>query len=230
MMSLDLHWGEHATLRERLGAQDYETRVAEYVETLVLAFIRSPEGEAVAIGNEFAGLWSGQFVRLGLSRLGRPPAQLTAQDAATLAGRWFPAEVCLAEPDDAHRILPELLAFWQYLHREHGLEQAAGALDELRALMPDYPERMQDENRFGERKRRFIAGLRSGLDMTDERIYAQCMEESRTEPTESTAPAVAPVAPPARGSPSLRRKPGPSRAAQNRKRMRRLARPAHKRR
>ncbi len=202
-MGLDLHWAEHDELRARLSAADYEARVAEYIEALMLAFMRSPEGEAVAAGNEFAGLWAGQFLRLALVGLGRPPGRLDAADAGQVVTAWFPAEVCLGEGEEAAAIIPELLAFWQFLGREHALPQAAAALQRLRAAAPGFPQRMQDASLFSERKRRFLHG----------------------EPAPGRTPAApGPPRADAKRAPSPRVEGPRRRAIGNRKRKRRLAR------
>jgi len=126
------------------GTPAYEEALGAYIQALVGAFMKSPEGAAISHGYEYAGVWAGQIVRYGCDILHTPPARLTAREVAELLSEHFPRRVTLEEPSEAERIVPELLAFWQFLGRTYRLEQAADIATCLRNILPTFPAIMND--------------------------------------------------------------------------------------
>ena len=110
----------------------------EYIDGLSEALLAAPEGRALA-GD--SGYWVGQAVRCAYVDLRVTLPSLSADDVRTLLTDVFPRKLGRHAPEP-ERAGPELTALWTYLRRAHGLKQAAGILQALGELAPDFPERM----------------------------------------------------------------------------------------
>jgi hypothetical protein len=78
----------------------------------------------------------------------------------------FPRKISLMQPEDADDVIPELIAFWQFLKREYQFKNADATLKYLKKLQPRYREIMNDSSRFGMAKSFMTAGTQAGFDMT----------------------------------------------------------------
>ena len=67
----------------------------------------------------------------------------------TVVTDLFPRKISLLSPEQANDVIPELLAFWNYLKREFHLPQADAILEFLREVEPDFPGMMNDPANFG---------------------------------------------------------------------------------
>ena len=94
--------------------------------------------------------------------------EMTWMGAEEILTELFPRKISLLKPDDAAEAIPELVAFWRYLKREHALGQADEILGLLEELAPDFISMMNDPSNFGMAKSIFSMGQGAGFDMTDE--------------------------------------------------------------
>jgi len=167
-MTFDIHQfaSDTDTDMDNLGANEYQEAISDYIDAAIHAFMNAPEGEAIR-EQEFAGAWAAQFLRYGMDYLGVSPPDMTTDNVREILSDLFPRKVSLENPAEATSIVPELLAFWQFLHREYQLPRAAEILDYLRELEPGFPAMMNDPSRFGMAKAIFMGGMAAGFDMTD---------------------------------------------------------------
>lgn len=172
-MTFDIH---------RLDKSDgYEEEVDEaleqYVEELMECFIQSPEGQAHLARDPEMGFYISQLILYGYHHLGATLPRMSASHVEELVTEVFPRKISLASPDDADDAIPELVAFWEYLKREHHLFQADAVLKFLRRIEPEFKGMMNDPARFGMAKSFFMAGRQAGYDMTDQEESQKFMME-----------------------------------------------------
>jgi hypothetical protein len=180
-----------------VGTPEYQEALEDYIDAALSAFMDAPEGEAIS-DQPYAGAWAGQFLRYGIDYCAASPPQMNLRMVEELLTELFPRKVSLEHPDEAELIVPELLALWQFLHREFQLAGALEVLDYLRELQPRFPAIMNDPSRFGTAKALFMAGQASGLDMSDPEQFKQFIlaynlslngnaEENRSAPPASAS-------------------------------------------
>jgi hypothetical protein len=64
-------------------------------------------------------------------------------------------------------VVPDLIAFWEFLGREFALEPAQPALRWLREFQPSFLSIMNDPSRFGMAKSMVMQSRAAGFDMSD---------------------------------------------------------------
>jgi hypothetical protein len=84
----------------------------------------------------------------------------------TVVTQLFPRKISLHSPEQAHDVVPALMAFWKYLKREFHLRQADAVLEFLRDVESDLPGMMNDPSNFGMAKSFVTMGQAAGYDMT----------------------------------------------------------------
>lgn len=141
----------------------------EYRNALLERFFKSPEGQAHLAEFPGAGFWSDQLIYYGHSYLGTPLPQMTQRDVEEIVTELFPRKITLLSPQDADGAIEELVALWQYLKREYGLERAEAILEFLQRVAPDFVGLMNDPARFGMAKSFLMMGQAAGFDMTEEK-------------------------------------------------------------
>lgn len=162
-MSFDIH---------QLDGLDYDSAeevFEDYKDALLDSFIASPEGQAhLAASPDGWGFWASTFLELSHGYIGASIPEMTKRDAEEVLTELFPRKISLLSPDDADGAIPEMVAFWRYLKREHALGQADEILDLLAELAPDFVRMMNDPSKFGMAKSILTMGQGAGFDMTDE--------------------------------------------------------------
>ena len=165
-MAFDIH------KMDRLDVDDADTgrKLQAYQEALLEDFARSPEGQAYFAAHPDAGggYWIGSLSEIGFGYLGTALPQMTVDDVEEIVTELFPSKISLFSPDEADEAVPELLALWEYLKREHRLPQADSILTFLREVEPEFKGMMFDPSKFGMAKSFVMAGQTAGFDMTDE--------------------------------------------------------------
>lgn len=147
---------------------DDEESVADYDDELLDLFVASPEGQAFVQTHADIGFWAGRLLDYGRSYT-KHLTEMDKGDVAELLTEIFPRKISLAEPEHADDSLPELIAFWEYLHREYKLPNAPGILAYLRSVKPaEFRAWMNDSARFGMAKSLFARGQAAGFDMATE--------------------------------------------------------------
>lgn len=149
----------------------------DYSERLVTSFVSSQEGRELTkkIANLNIGHWVYHFIDYaftyasGITELDSYGAREVLEDA-------FPRKISIY-PQDANKIIPELIAFWQFLKREYELPNAEGILKYLRRIEPNYNDIMNDESKFGMAKSFVMAGMKAGYDMNSKENIDKFMLE-----------------------------------------------------
>jgi len=101
--------------------------------------------------------------------MGATIPRMTVADAKEILTELFPRKISLSSPDEADTVIPELLAFWSYLAREHLLPNAPAILGLLHEeLQPEFKSMMNDPSKFGMAKSFFVTGQAAGFDMRNE--------------------------------------------------------------
>lgn len=141
----------------------------EYKNELLDLFADSPEGKACLQENESAIFWAGSVIEYGFSYVGSPLHEMNADEMEELLTEIFPRKISLSKPDDADNGLPAMIAFWEYLKREHQLSNADNILRYLRAVkLADFKKWMNDSSRFGMAKSFFSMAKSEGFDLSNE--------------------------------------------------------------
>ena len=161
-MSFDIH---------QLDGLDYDAAeevFAEYADALLESFVASPEAQAhLAEFPDGGSSWVSTFLDLDHGYLGVSLPEMTRRDVKEIVTDLMPRKISLLSPDDAADAIPELMAFWRYLKREHALDQADEILGLLEELAPDFISMMYDPSKFGMAKSVISMGQEAGFDMTN---------------------------------------------------------------
>jgi len=192
-MTFDLH---HLDEIEGYSAEGEEA-LFEYQNALIELFYESPEGQDLRKTCPEMGFWAAQLIYYGYGYVGVTIPKMTVEDVEEIITELFPRKISLSSPDEAKDALPELIAFWNYLKREHKVRRADAILNYLKGIKPDdFMGIMNDPSKFGMAKSFFMAGQSAGFDMTNEDeintfmlLYnASLMAESERTPGESSIP------------------------------------------
>jgi hypothetical protein len=153
----DIHqsvYDKHEELDSRL--------VEKYITGLITEFVNSPE--AKELGEEWSA-WPEMFLHHALDYLGTPPAEMSLSDFREVVYELFPRKVS-TEPASAGEIITELRAFWKFLHRQYGLENAPRILADLGdEAIADLREELANPANYGMAKSFFMMGSEAGFDM-----------------------------------------------------------------
>ncbi|MGB3492059.1 MAG: hypothetical protein WBA57_04985 [Elainellaceae cyanobacterium] len=166
---------------------------SEYIPELLTAFADSPEGKAYCAAHpeeeEYLGDWIGNFVMFGYAYLEKTLPKMQERDVKEIMLRLFPQKLSLPDPDDADSIVPELIAFWEYMQRQHKQRYSKKILAFLRKIQPTFKDTMTDPSNFGIAKSFLMAGQAAGFDMNSQeeveafqQQYNQQLRETGTPP------------------------------------------------
>uniref|UniRef100_B8HM70 Plasmid pRiA4b Orf3-like domain-containing protein n=1 Tax=Cyanothece sp. (strain PCC 7425 / ATCC 29141) TaxID=395961 RepID=B8HM70_CYAP4 len=114
------------------------------------------------------GEWVGDFLYFGYAYLNVTLPKMKERDVEEVLLRLFPRKISLFEPSDADSIIPELIAFWQFLHRQYKQRHSQKILAFLHKIQPTFKATMTDPQNFGLAKSFMMAGRAAGFDMTTE--------------------------------------------------------------
>lgn len=141
-----------------------EQAVEKYLETACRAFAQSKEGKALFPDGGFpSSIW--QFLELAMNYLGVNVENMSVANAKELLLEIFPRKVSM-DADESDNVIDELVAFWSFCDRIHGIEQAASLAKSIGKLRAAFRHRMGDPANFGMAKGFFMAGQQAGFDMT----------------------------------------------------------------
>ena len=166
----------------------------EYIPELLRVFASSPEGQAYLDAQpedeQYIGDWAGNFVQFGYLYLGVPLPKIKETHAREILLNLFPRKLSLFDPDEAETIVPELIAFWEFLKRQYKQRHSKKILAFLRQIEPTFADTMNDPSNFGMAKSFLASGQAAGFDMTtQEGVEAYQQEYNRQlRETGSTPP------------------------------------------
>jgi len=170
-MSFDFHGLCH------LDAEDFDDeleRVNQYTADILALFHQS------AIGKKFGdleeGSWIDPFLHYALfNDLARLP-HMRARDVRYLMEEIFPAKVTVKQ-EQAQEIIPEMIAFWQFVDGEFDQPNAKAILKYLQKVEKKYPKIIMDERKFGVGKTVVMEMFSQDVDLTDKKAVAAFIAE-----------------------------------------------------
>ena len=152
---------------EESGESDQD-KVEDYVDELLSQFAASPEAKPLLESEAGLG-WAGMMLDYSLNHLGVPPARMSLADFNEVLFDLFPRKVS-TEAENAPAIVEELKAFWQFLHRQFGLDNARRIESSLNpAAAERLRKKLADPANYGMAKSMFMLGKQAGFDMTTQK-------------------------------------------------------------
>jgi|GEM_PF-432717 len=143
-----------------------------YIYELIEQFIQSPEGQSYlqtsGEAEEVVGDWIGNFTFFGYAYLNRTLSKMRQMDAEEILLSLFPKKLSLVDPNDMDTVLPELIAFWEFLQRQYKPRNSKKILAFLQKAEPQFKQAMTDPSNFGIAKSFVLAGQEAGFDMTSQ--------------------------------------------------------------
>ncbi len=149
-------------------SEETEETAEAFRQRLAELFAQSPEGQDRLKDDPDMGFWATQLMYYGYQYEGKTLPEMTVSDVRTVVGDLFPRKISLRSPEAADDAIPELIAFWTFLKREHHLPQADAVLEFLREEEPEFSHTMNDPANFGMAKSFFTLGQSAGFNMMSE--------------------------------------------------------------
>ena len=119
-------------------------RLEDWLDKTIPVFLESPEYKKLSKANQKSGgSWFQLFMEMHLNYIAKDLARLDEDDASEILLDLFPRKV-ICPDSQAKTIIPELVAVWQFLHRELNsgqkpkLKFAEGVIDFLEEIKKDY--------------------------------------------------------------------------------------------
>ena len=150
------------------NGEEGEAELTRYQDALLELFSESPEGLELRKHYPDFGFWSAQLIYYGFAYVGVDLPHMTVNNVEEIVLDLFPRKISLSSPESAKEAIPELVAFWTYLGREYGLDNADSILKYLMGITEDkFVGMMSDSSRFSIAKSFFMAGQTAGFDMSN---------------------------------------------------------------
>jgi hypothetical protein len=161
----------HQSLHDEYGERD-EDKFYEYVDGLMAEFVESPEAQPIR--ERFGGCgWAGTMMEFADNYIGTSPAEMTRRDFEEVVFELFPLKMS-TEPDRAEGIIAELRAFWSFVLRQYGANNARAILEALDDTAGNrLYQLLADPANYGMAKSIFLLGKQSGFDMTNPKELAK---------------------------------------------------------
>lgn len=153
---------------DNFGDELSEKKFWKYKKAMVKDFLKSEEGAALLSNDSGAGDWVSLVVDYGYNYIGVFPTQMSRVEMEEILTELFPRKVAVSEKVEIDEVIPELIAFWKYMSREHQPPHATSVLRFLKKLQPEFYGIMTDSSRFGMGKSMVAMGTEMGFNMTDE--------------------------------------------------------------
>lgn len=154
----------HQSIHDRHGESD-EVRAQNYIDGLMAEFAQSSEAQPVQATYGDIG-WAAMMMEYAINYIGCTPPEMTLADFNEVLFELFPRKVSV-EADQAGLIIAELRAFWSFVTRQYGLDNARAILATLDDLaVSRLQKKLTDPANFGMAKSFFMQGSKAGFDMT----------------------------------------------------------------
>ncbi len=158
-----------AFLIHQLDNLDYgqaEPLLDDYIEDALEEFVESQAGQAHIKLYPEGGAWIEIFIEMAFRYGGYTLPKMTKGEAQTVMEAILPRKLVLADPSDTDDAIPELVAFWTYLHEIYRLRSAKAIAKYLESIADQFPRWMFDPARGGMAKQLILEGVAKGFDMT----------------------------------------------------------------
>ena len=149
------------------GSDEADEAFDHYSRSLLEVFRASIEGKVLLETASGIGFWVRSFLDFGYNHEGMALPSMGRQQVEMVVSDYFPRKISLNSPEEADSAIPELIAFWEFLGREFGLQSAQSVVVYLREVQPSFRSWMLDPSKFGMAKSFFMAGQAAGFNMTD---------------------------------------------------------------
>lgn len=146
------------------GERD-SAEVEKYIEDLLTEFRGSLEAKPL-LEKYGAVHWSGVMMHYSIGYEGVTPAEMSVSNFEEVLYGIFPRKV-VVDPEGAGEIVAGLHAFWKFLDRQYGLENAREIYESIsETTVNELEQALGDSSTFGPAKSFFRLGQEAGLDMT----------------------------------------------------------------
>ena len=154
----------HQSIFDENGEMD-EDRVDEFTDGIMAEFAASSEGKLIV--EEFGSIgWTASMIHYATHYVGAEPAKMSVAEFNEVLFDLFPRKVS-APAEQARSIFMELCAFWGFVARQFGLDNAqriVRSMDDQAAAQ--FEKDLANSAKFGMAKSFFMAGTLAGYDMT----------------------------------------------------------------
>lgn len=170
-MSFDFH----ALCDLEFDDDDAIKAVDQYTADLLELFHNSEAGKKYGEKYQEAGSWIEPL--LNYTFIYSLPAlpHMSAGDIRHLLTKIYPEKLGVTQ-DEASEIIPEMIAFWQFIDSEFEQPDAKPILKYLREIEKKYPKIIMDKSKFGIAKTMAMSMLEEGVDLLDEKAMNAFME------------------------------------------------------
>lgn len=156
-------------LVHQLDNLDYgqaEPLLDDYIKGALESFAKSRAGKAHIRLYPEGGDWIETFIAFALRYGGYTLPKMTKGEAQMVMEDFLPRRLVLADPSETDDAIPELVAFWTYLHEVYRFRSAKAIANYLESIADQFPEWMFDPSRGGMAKQLMMEGMAKGFDMT----------------------------------------------------------------
>ncbi len=184
----------HQSVMGNDGDFDQEC-VANYIDGLAAEFEASPEAHPIV---ERYGRceWTAMMLEFYLNYVGDSVPDMTLHDFEVVVFDLFPAKVSTSA-DSAQAIVDEVKAFWHFVHRQYGLNNARRIANSITtATAIDLGRALADPGNFGMAKTMIMAAKEAGYDVTNQDDLNEFVREYNRRLMESRPRMPMPAAPP----------------------------------
>ncbi|MFH7241733.1 MAG: hypothetical protein ACHWZW_02675 [Spirulina sp.] len=177
-------------LVHQLDNLDYaqaEPLIDDYIEGALESFANSRAGKAHIRLYPEGGGWIEVFIEFALRYGGYTLPTMTKSEAKSVMEDFLPRRMVLSDPSEADDAIPELVAFWTYLHEVYRFRSAKAIAKYLESIADQFPEWMFDPHRGGMAKQLMMEGMAKGFDMTTQEGL-QAFQASQQASLKSASP------------------------------------------
>jgi hypothetical protein len=155
----------HQSIRDEETGDSDETRQAAYLDGVMKEFAAAPEAQSII--KQFGRVgWVHTVLSYAFNHLGVSVPTMTLRDFNEVLFTLIPRKVS-TEADSAPAIVAELRAFWSFVHRQYGLDNAERIRNSLtEEATHKLEEELSNPANFGMAKGFFMLGKEAGYDMT----------------------------------------------------------------
>lgn len=175
---------------DNLDYDQAEPLMDDYIQGALESFAKSKAGKAHIRLYPEGGAWIEMFIEMAFRYGGYTLPKMTKGEAQSVMEDILPRKLVLADPSDTDDAIPELVAFWTYLHEVYRFRSAKAIAKYLESIADQFPKWMFDPARGGMAKQLILEGMAKGFDMTtQEGIQAfQASQKTSLESASTNAP------------------------------------------
>jgi len=151
---------------DNLDYDQAEPLLDDYIEDAIEEFAESKAGKAHIRLYPEGGGWIETFIEFALRYGGYTLPTMTKSEAQSVMEDFLPRRLVLTDPSETDDAIPELVAFWTYLHEVYRFRSARAIAKYLESIEDQFPKWMFDPNRGGMAKQLMMEGMAKGFDMT----------------------------------------------------------------